>query len=43
MKSEWKKQEKYMPLDEFIWKIYLDTGMLNYVLLLPNGNIPLTK
>ncbi len=26
-----------MPLDEFIWQIYLDTGYYQYVGLLPNG------
>lgn len=32
-----KKEQEYMPLDEFIWKIYLDTGYYNYVSLMPNG------
>ena len=35
--QKWKNEEKYTPLNEFIWKIYLDTGFLNYVNLLPNG------
>lgn len=26
-----------MPLNEFIWKIYLDTGYYNYASLMPNG------
>ncbi len=35
--DKWKKQEQYMPLDELIWQIYLDTGYYQYVGLLPNG------
>ena len=35
--ENWKKQSQYMPLDEFIWQIYLDTGYYHYVGLLPNG------
>lgn len=35
----WKNEERYKPLDELIWKIYLDTGFYNYVSLLPNGNL----
>ena len=26
-----------MPLNEFIWKIYIDTGYYNYASLMPNG------
>ena len=37
--ENWKAEEKYMPLDELIWKIFLDTGFFNYVSLLPNGNL----
>ena len=37
--EKWRKEEKYTPLNEFIWKLYLDTGFLNYVSLLPNGNL----
>ncbi len=37
--KKWKKEEKYTPLNEFIWKLYLETGFLNYVSLLPNGNL----
>ena len=33
----WKEKEKYIPLDELIWQIYLDTGYYQYVGLLPNG------
>ncbi|MCI8393599.1 MAG: hypothetical protein HFJ23_07645 [Clostridia bacterium] len=32
-----RKEEEYMPLNEFIWKIYLDTGYYSYVSLMPNG------
>ena len=35
--EEFRKMQEYMPLNEFIWKIYLDTGYYNYVSLLPNG------
>ena len=35
--KRWQAQEKYMPLDELIWQIYLDTGFYNYVTLMPNG------
>ena len=35
----WKSEESYKPLNELIWKIYLDTGFYNYVSLLPNGNL----
>ena len=35
--ESWKQKEKYMPLDELIWQIYLDTGYYQYVGLLPNG------
>ena len=37
--NKWKSEEKYIPLNELIWKIYLETGFLNYVTLLPNGNL----
>ena len=37
--EKWKEQEKYMPLAELIWQIYLDTGYYQYVGLLPNGEI----
>ena len=33
----WQAQEKYMPLDELIWQIYIDTQFYNYVTLMPNG------
>ncbi len=35
--EDFRKCKEYMPLDEFIWKIYLDTGYYNYVNLMPNG------
>ncbi len=35
--EKWKNISSYMPLDEFIWQIYLDTGYYQYVGLLPNG------
>ena len=35
--QEFRDEKEYMPLDEFIWKIYLDTGYYNYVSLMPNG------
>jgi len=37
--EKWRKEEKYLPLDEFIWKLYIDTGFYHYVSLLQNGNI----
>ena len=37
--KKWKDEEEYTPLNEFIWKLYLDTGFYNYVTLLPNGNL----
>lgn len=36
---KWKEEEEYTPLNEFIWKLYLDTGFYNYVTLLPNGSL----
>lgn len=35
--DEFKREEEYYPLNEFIWKLYLDTGYYNYVSLMPNG------
>ena len=37
--NRWKSEEKYMALNEFIWKLYIDTGFYNYVGLLPNGDL----
>lgn len=35
--QEFKNAKEYMTLDEFIWKLYLDTGYYSYVSLMPNG------
>ncbi len=35
--QKWREQREYLPLDELIWQIYLDTGYYNYVSLMPNG------
>ena len=35
----WREEQEYLALDEFIWKIYSDTGYYNYVGLMPNGNL----
>ena len=35
----WRKEQEYLPLDELIWKIYIDTGYYNYVGLMPNGSL----
>jgi len=37
--SKWRKEQEYLALDEFIWKIYQDTGYYNYVSLMPNGEL----
>ena len=37
--EKWNKEEKYNDLDEFIWKLYTETGYYHYVNLLPNGNL----
>ena len=37
--ESFRKEQEYMPLDEFIWKLYLDTGYYSYVSLMPNGNL----
>ena len=37
--KSFREEKEYMPLDEFIWKIYLDTGYYNYVSLMPNGTL----
>lgn len=33
----WKQKSEMLSLAELIWKIYLDTGFLDYVGLMPNG------
>ena len=35
----WRQEEKELPLNELIWKIYMDTHYYHYVGLLNNGNI----
>ena len=35
--EKWRKEKENIPLDEFIWKLYIDTGFYNYVSLMPNG------
>ena len=35
--DEWREEQEYLSLDELIWKIYEDTGFLNYMGILPNG------
>ncbi len=37
--SKWREEEKYIPLNELIWKIYNETDYMNYVTLMPNGEI----
>ena len=37
--EDFRDKNKYMDLDELIWNIYEETGFLNYVGLMPNGNI----
>ena len=37
--DEFRKVEKELPLDEFIWKIYSETGYYHYVRLMPNGKL----
>ena len=35
--EKWQSIVKYMPLDEFIWKLYTDTGYYNYVSMMSDG------
>ncbi|MGN1327843.1 MAG: helicase-exonuclease AddAB subunit AddA, partial [Clostridia bacterium] len=37
--QELRNDEQYMALDEWIWNIYTKTGYMNYVSLMPNGNV----
>ena len=37
--EDWRSKSEYLPLDELIWQIYLDTGYYQYVGLLPNGEM----
>ncbi len=39
MIEELREAEEYLTLDEFIWEIYERTDYLNYVKLMPNGDI----
>ncbi len=39
MISNWREEEKYLPINELIWKIYNETDYYNYVTLMPNGEI----
>ena len=41
--EEWENMAKYMPLDELIWKIYINTGFFNYVSLLKGRSIKASK
>ncbi len=35
--KNWKRESEYLSLAELIWRIYVDTGFLDYVGLMPNG------
>ena len=35
----WRKEQEYLALDEFIWKLYADTHYYTYVGLMPNGDL----
>lgn len=35
--KKWENETEYQDLDEFIWKIYEETGYYDYVGLMPNG------
>ena len=37
--QSWREEEKELPLNELIWKIYMDTNYYHYVGLLNNGNV----
>ena len=37
--NKWRKEERYLPLNEFIQKIYEETDYYNYVRLMPNGQV----
>ncbi len=39
MLEEFRNKNEYMPLDEFIWHIYMETGYYQYVGLMPNGQV----
>ena len=37
--KKWREEEKYLKLNELIWKIYIDTGYYSYVGLTKNGEL----
>jgi ATP-dependent helicase/nuclease subunit A len=37
--TQWKKESRYMPIDEFAWKLMCDTGYYAYVGALQGGNL----
>ena len=37
--DRWREEEKYLQLNELIWKIYKETDYYNYVTLMPNGKV----
>ena len=37
--QKWREEQEYLSLDELIWQIYEDTGFLNYMGILPNGEL----
>lgn len=37
--EEWKEEKDYIPISEFIWKVYVETGFYNYCGLMTNGEI----
>ena len=37
--EEWREEQEYLSLGELIWKIYEDTGFLNYMGVMPNGTL----
>ncbi len=41
--NTWREKSKYLPLDELIWSIYMETGFYNYVSLMPNGEYRLAN
>ena len=36
--AEWKEMSRYMEMDEFIWKLYTDTGFYYYAGAMPGGH-----
>lgn len=35
--KEWKKQSRFMPINDFIWKLVVDTGYYYYISAMPAG------